>query len=463
MLLLVPFKNNLTKILKYSFVTLLLSVVVSCKKKPEPTLGNDVQDEADALFTTISDTSSMELHTVKYDSIRSYQDQYKYLGSNQDPTFGRTNAGIFTNFSMPSSASNISFGNDAVLDSAEMILTFTQSHVGDSTTALRYQIYQLTEALDKTKAYYTHHSISHGSTALSDVSRRISKTNGYYTIRLPLDRNFAEAILTNPQYLTSNSVFQNIYKGFYITTKNTNLTPSTQGSLMKIDLDNSVSGVYLYYHNGGPPSLREPKTFRFPFSGDNAARFNHVQYDYSSGANSLLVDQLDKSDTTKGKQNLFIKGLGGSKTVIRIPYLTNYADSCPIGVNRAELIFKVDPSFIPGTGKYEAPNQISMVACDAKGNEIYIKDQFYTTDVIRFGGAYDPVNKQYVFNLSRHFQDIMSGKIDNYGFYLVVADADRFSVPRRDSKAERVVFGGLNNSLYKPTFKLTYIRFPYDK
>lgn len=403
----------------------------------------------------------MEMHTVKYDSIRSYQDQYKYLGSNQDPVFGRTNVGIFTNFSMPSGVSNLSFGNDAVLDSAEMILTFTQSFVGDSTIGLRYQVYQLTQALDKAALYYTHHSIPFSSTELSDVSRRISKTNGYYTIRLPLNHLFAEAVLTNPQYLINNTAFQSAYKGFYITTKNSNLTPGAQGAVMKIDLDNSVSGVYLYYHNGGPSSSKEPKTYRFPFSGDNASRFNNVQYDYSSGANNMLVDQLDETDTTKGKQNIFIKGLGGSKTVIRLPYLTNYADSCPIGVNRAELIFRVDENFL--SAGYDPPSQISMVACDPKGQEIYIKDQYYTTDVIRFGGAYDATNKQYVFNLSRHFQDIMAGKIDNYGFYLVVADADRFSVPRRDSKAERVVFGGINNALYPPTFKLTYIRFPYDK
>lgn len=453
----------MSQFFKYSFITLFIIGLISCKKKSDSTLGTDVQDEADALFTTVSDTSTIQMHTVKYDSIRSYQDQFKYLGSNQDPVFGRTNASIFTNLSLPNSVSNISFGDDAVLDSSELILTFTQSFVGDSTTPLHYQVYQLTQTTEKTKAYYTHHALPFNSSPLSDVTRRISKTSGFYTIRLPLNSTYAAAILNNPQYLLDNTTFQSIYKGFYITTKNTPLTPSAQGALMKIDLDNPVSGVYLYYHNGSPSSLKEPKVYRLPFSGSDAARFNNIQYDYSSGANSLLVDQLDKSDTTKGKQNIFIKGVGGSKSVIRIPFLKNYADSCPIGVNRAELIFKLDQSFLSTVGNYEPPNQISMVACDSKGQEIYIKDQYYTTDVIRFGGAYDPINKQYVFNLSRHFQDIMTNKIDNYGFYLVVADADRFSVPRRDSKAERAIFGGINNALYKPTFKLTYIRFPYDK
>jgi len=454
---------NLKRDIKYSFLCLITFAVIACKKKPEIPLDGGVQDGTDALFALVSDTATIEIHTVKYDSLRTYRDQFKYLGSNQDPVFGRTNAGIFTNFSLPNNVSNVNFGENAVLDSAEFILTFTQNFVGDSTTPLRYQVHQLTQAMDYDNYYYTHHTIPYSTSVLTDAVRRISKTSGFYTIRLPLDKNYAAAILNNPQYLVSNSVFQSTYKGFYFTTQNTNLSPSAQGALMKIDLDNPISGVYLYYHDGSPSSAKTPETYRLPFSNDYSARFNHVDYDYLSGGNSLLIDQLDKSDTTKGKQNLFLKGIGGAKCVIRLPYLKNYSDSCPISVNRAELIFKVDQSFISATGNYEPPNMISLVACDPSGAEIYVKDQFYTTDLLRFGGSYDPINKQYVFNFARHAQDIVSGKLNNYGFYLVLANTDRFSVVRRDDKAERLILGGIANALYKPTFRLTYIRFPYDK
>ena len=454
---------TLKKVLKYSLIITLCWGIASCKKKPEVPLGADVQDGSDALFSLVSDTATIEMHTVKYDSLRTYRDQFKYLGSNQDPVFGRTNASIFTNFSLPTNVSNVNFGDYAVLDSSELILTFTQSFVGDTTIPLHYQVHQLTQLMDYSKYYYTHHNIPYSSSTITDAFRRITKTGGFYTIRLPLDKNYAAAILNNPQYLVSNTVFQNTYKGFFITTKNTNLSPAAHGSLMKIDLDNPTSGVYLYYHDGSPSSSKSPEVYRLPFSADNSARFNHVDYDYHSGGNSLLVDQLDKIDTAKGKQNLFLKGIGGAKSVIRLPYLKNYSDSCPIAVNRAELIFKVDQSFLSSIGNYEPPNMISLVACDPNGTEIYVKDQFYTADILRFGGSYDPVNKQYVFNFARHIQDIMSGKLNNYGFYLVLANTDRFSVVRRDDKAERLILGGLSNALYRPTFKLTYIRLPYDK
>lgn len=462
-----PFKKALKKFLKYGLTVIAIIGFVACKKKAEPSLGTDVQDAGDALYTVISDSSTIHMHSAKYDSIRSYQDQYKYLGSNQDPVFGRTNAGIFTNFSLPNSVSNISFGEDAVLDSAELILTFTQSFVGDSTTPLRYQVYQLTQLLDKNKSYYTHNSSPFSSGLLCDATRRISKTGSFYTIRLPLNSTYAAALISNPAYLVNNSVFQNTYKGFYITTKNSVVSPALvagmQGALMKIDLDNPTSGVYVYYHNGLVPSSKDPKIYRFPFSGNDAARFNKIEYDYSSGGIPLLTDQLDETDTTKGKQNIFLKGVGGAKSIIRLPFLKNYSDSCPIAVNRAELIFNIDPTFTNTIGNYAPPEQICLVACDANGQEIYVKDQYFTADVIRFGGSYDSENKRYVFNMARHVQDIVSGKLDNYGFYLVVANTDRYQVARRDDKAERAIIGGINNSLYQPRFRLTYVRFPYDK
>src|SRR5688572_11252204 len=112
--------------------------MINCKKNKfktgvAPSMSADVQPESDILNAIYSDSTTFQINTIKNDSSRSFQDQFKYLGSNQDPVFGRTNASIYTNFSMPSGVTNVSFGEDVVLDSAEFILTFTQNFVGDTT------------------------------------------------------------------------------------------------------------------------------------------------------------------------------------------------------------------------------------------------------------------------------------------------------------------------------------------
>ncbi len=474
MLLLKEYINRtfiLTNRLIYRALFLLLIVFFACKKK-NPGLGTDVQPETDALNVSVTEAIKVECHTVKYDSARSYMDQFKYLGSNQDLYFGRTDVGIFTNFSIPNNVTNISFGTDATLDSCVMFLTFTQSYIGDSTTTLNYNVYQLTSPVVSATSYQMFGSLntsqfpSYDASPICNAKARLSTSGNFYTIKLPINKNFASAILTNPQYLVDNTTFQNAYKGFYISTKNTNyLNPtSAQGAIMKIDLDNSVSGIYMYYHNGPVAAAKESKVYRFPFAGNNSGRLGRVDYNpLTSGAHNLLTSQLS-GDTTKGEQTIFLKGLGGTKALIRLPSLKSFSDTCKIAVSRAELKFFVDQSMIsPSNGNYSPSLKASLVAIDSLGKEIYVKDQYYNADAIHFGGDYNSDEHAYTFDIARHVQDILDGKLPNFGFYLVIANPDRSYVARRDDRAERVILGGSKNPLYAPKFKLTYVRFPFDK
>ena len=94
--------------LRIGLLLLSFIVVFSCKKKDEQSiLGLDVQPENDLVGLTITDSASVFMHTQRVDSVKSYNDQYKYLGSNQDPIFGRTDASIYTNFSISTLAANV--------------------------------------------------------------------------------------------------------------------------------------------------------------------------------------------------------------------------------------------------------------------------------------------------------------------------------------------------------------------
>ena len=68
-----------------------------------------------------------------------------------------------------------------------------------------------------------------------------------------------------------------------------------------------------------------------------------------------------------------------------------------------------------------------------------------------------------VSNQIRQMQQIITKKIVNYGFYLVNATPSRSTVIRRDNRSDRVVIGGKNNLAFKPYFKVTYVKYPYDK
>lgn len=441
----------------------LLLILNSCKKDKN-VLEANVQDEEDVLNVQFSDTATVYAHTIRYDSIASYNDNIKFLGSNQDPVFGRMDVGLYTKFCLPNNITNVSFGEDANLISAEIILVVKSlDFVGDYLCPLTYQVFEMNANLPNNKVYYSNHGEYYNPTnILGSFTGTFAVMNGALVVKIPVNSTYGAAILNNPQYMLDNNTFQNTYKGIYISTKTTNLNPnSAQGVISRLDLNADLSGLYLYYQNGTPSSSKETKSFKFPFNGADVLRFNHVKYNFLDGGNNLLASQL-QGDTTAGKQDLFLKGLGATKVKIHIPFLTNYVAKHKISVNRADIVFKVDQGINGDNYKYATPPRMALLAMDSLSREIFTYDQLSSIDFARYGGTYDPDNKQYVFNIARDIQTIMNGKRKNLGFYLVVANPDKLYTARRDDMAERVVLGGTASALYKPVFHLSYIPFTND-
>ena len=442
------------------FISLL--IVFSCKKKNDDSvLGLDVQPENDLVGVTITDSVSLFMHTQRIDSVRSYNDQYKYLGSNQDPIFGRTDASIYTNFSISNNLTNVSFGTNPVLDSAEMVIRFIGEALGDTATHLTYDVYILNENLISSRPYYTSSNIAKSLSKVSTLTGKLKIRNGNVCLVLPMDNNLSQYILQTNSNLTNNTAFQNAYKGFYITTSNSTLGAPGSGAIRRFDLDDNISGVSLYYHDGNSASSKG-QSFQFTFRGIDALRFEHVKHNYTSGAITNLFDQLS-GDNQKGNSNVYLNCFGGTRVSLSLPYLNNFSDSLNVSISRAELIIKIDENISPYSVSYAYPSSLALIASGIDGQEELVYDQLETTDFIKYGGNYNGTNKQYVFNIARQMQKIITHKITNYGFYLVNALPNRSYVVRRDNRLQRIVFGGKTNSFYKPVFKVTYVRYSHDK
>jgi hypothetical protein len=445
---------------------LLLTLVFSCKKKDDDSvLGLDVQPENDLVGVTISDTSSISMFTQKVDSLRSYNDQYKFLGSTQDPIFGRTDASIYTNFSISNNLTNVSFGTNPVIDSAEMVIRFLGQALGDTLTPLTYDVYTLNELLVSGTTYSTSSTLNKSTSKISTLTGRLKIRNSNVCLVLKLDNNLAQYIVQNTANLTNNTAFINAYKGFYITTANSTLGAPGSGAIRRFDLDDDMSGVNLYYHDGNSVSSKG-QSFQFTFRGVDALRFNHIEHNYASGASQNLFDQITSSEPIaiqKANSNIYLNCFGGTRTKIYLPFLQNFADSQKVSISRAELIIKVDDIVSPASPFYESPAELALIACNADGVEELVWDQLETTDFVKYGGEYDATNKQYTFNIARQVQKILNGTVANNGFYLVNALPNRSYVIRRDNRLNRVVIGGKTNANFKPVFKVTYVKFPYDK
>lgn len=447
---------------------------MACKKDKD-VLGVTVQPADDALTAQFSETAPVYAYTMPYDSILSWNNRYKYLGINKDPYFGTTDVGLYVRPSIPDGKTFVNFGTDASLSSSEIILAVNNlgiSHVGNPNAQVSYSIFPVSTSLDPAKAYGTSvYNNYHSTNAVLGVfTGSYSSLSGKPVLRIPVDNNFARAILTNPQYLVDNVAYQSIYKGFYIKSS----LNADEGLITQFDVEDDLSGFYLYYQNGMPPATKSDKVFRFPFGGTGPVRYNTVKHSYQ-GANSTFVQQVVNKDTTQGKDGLFLKGLGISKVRLYLPTLKNYSDSFTVAVNRAELVLHLDPAV--SLANYTPPGKLMLLAADSAAKEIYALDQLNATDAARYGGTYDEEGKRYVFNIARHVQAVLSGKRKNFGFYLVIANTDNLlfgynltyygstkelSFLRRDDYVERVVLAGSNHPSLKPVLNLSYIKLRHD-
>lgn len=453
-------------ILRIFLLIISVSILFSCKKKDEDSvLGLDVQPANDLLGITVADSTSIFMHTQRVDSVRTYNDQYKYLGSVIDPVFGRTDASIYTNFSISNNLTNVSFGANPVLDSAVMLIRYLGQFSGDTATKLDYKVYQLNESIQPSTPYYTNQHFQHTTNPVNVGSARLKVINGFPYLAIPIDYNLGQYILQNTANLTNNTVFQTAYKGFYITTASTaTLSPANKGAIKRFDLDDNLSGLMLYYHEGSSVNTKG-KSFQFSFKNSEALRLNHISHNYAAGAIPNLYDQINGAgtvDTLKGNINIYLNSFGGTRARVYLPFLKSFADSQNVSISRAELIIKVDETN-GFSSQFQYPTELALLASSSNGTEELVWDMLETTDFVKYSGDYDATNKQYVFNIARQMQQIITNKITNYGFYLVNADPSRAVVARRDNRLERVVIGGKNSPNYKAVFKVTYIKFPYDK
>jgi hypothetical protein len=454
----------MTRKLYISLFILNFILLLSCKKKDvDSVLGLDVQPENDLVGVTVSDTASIFMYTQKVDSTRTYNDQYKYLGCTHDPIFGITEASIYTNFSITNNLTNVSFGPNAVLDSAEMIVRDLGTFNGDTSTILNYEVFLLNEKLQNDVLYYTTSKFSKSNAKINITNGRYVKRNDKMYLVMKLDPNFAQYILQTDANLVNNIAFQNAYKGFYITTASSSstLTPNQLGAIRRMDLNDELSGVKFYYRNSNSTSSKGEE-FLFSFRGSDALRTNYIKHNYNSAHHNLYSQVIDK-DSLKGNANIYLNHFGGTRIRVYIPYINNFVDSQNVAINRAELIIKLDQTLAPPSIYYGTPAELALIASSSTGVEELVWDQLESTDFIKYGGNFDVVNKQYVFNIARQMQKIITKKIDNYGFYLVNANQSPSGVARRDNRAERVIFSGKLNANFKPTFKVTYVKFPYDK
>ena len=389
----------MTNKLVWPFLFVLIATT-GCKK-PDSSIGIGNLPEDDVLTLYSTDTLTLNMSTIREDSLKTDQLSSAVLGRVFHPRIGTTTAGFATQLRL--SAPNHNFGDSPIADSIFLELRYTGASYGTFTPHY-LMIRELVNTLTVDSSYYSNFDpeTTHGS--LIDPSATafsIKPTGDTYTetdtieggLKIPMNMDFAQSILDlDTSKFASNDAWLQEFPGIVVSS-------ATGYGAAGIDISSGLSIMRLHYHNESDTAF-----YDFVIS-PLSARVNMFHQEFVSSLSEMNVGGVDTA-FIPGDDLLYVMSGSGLKIKFDIPYLENVNDtlSAERAVQKAELILPLDEHFYDS--RYPAHEQLFMMTEDADGNLIATPDQ--TSNGINIGGYYDSSEKEFHFNISRTVQQILN-------------------------------------------------------
>ena len=382
----------LKNILKFNTITLIFLssffLLFACKKE-----GSDI-----GLSIYQGENVNVKHYAFSIENVRSY---YKdsittdersqiLLGSYVDQYFGQIKSAFAIQFLLASF--NPDFGNNPVSDSVKLRLKCVGYYGPDTTIQQTFKVYKLIGPLHVDTSYFSNTDMS----TLADLSNPITEytvsfnpNSGYLEIPLPLE--IGDQLLSDTSIFSSNEDFIGSFPGFFV------------------DVEQVASGGAVYYFS---PLLEDGVVMTVYFKNDDldslsysfyvtqkSAYFNLFSHDFSGTEVESYIN-----DTIAG-QYCYVQSGAGVLTLIDINDVMVFADSMPVGINKAELVVDVDTGKINGL---EPPERLLLEIKDE--DNIFNAPVDYFMNDYYFNGFYDKTLGKYKFVITQYIQELVKGE-----------------------------------------------------
>ena len=452
---------------KSDLLTMLVSLFILGGCNNPSGIGLDV-DPTLALNTKIVDTSTVFTKLIKEDSVVANYTYYSALGYFKDPIFGTTTSNLALALTLPSD--NYTFGKSPVLDSAILVLPYKNFYGDSVNTNYTVEVKQLNEVLytGTSKSYYNTKKWAHGTSILGSKNISVVYKDSIIIqdiisgkkdtvkkvipqLRIALSPTFItnNILKTDSLNLLSKKVFNNYFKGIYVNL-NKGTTTNNGGIFLFDTYTSGAARLDLYYKKTSSTGGIDTVNVSLNITGSTGDAVSELTWDIAGTA-----VQTELQSTAKTSNNLFIKGLNGTKIKVDFPYISKLKSlGKQIAINRAELILQVES----GTETpYKPITRLRAYRWDIAERPQYVSDED-PSDLRYLGypdinGYYNKTTKSYVFNFTAYVQDLINGKTTNYGTFITTSDftstASVFNIPGRSKT-------GGNTGSYKAKLKIYY-------
>ncbi|WP_300662556.1 DUF4270 family protein [Fluviicola sp.] len=440
--------NNWRKaILLSACFVLAISVLPSCKKKSS-SFGTEALSVEDLLAAGGKDTFQLKTYSVSEDTLPTDNQIFGTIGAYHDPKFGIVDASVYSQFTI-SGLVTVEPGT-ALVDS--VILSLNYGGYYGKLDPQTFEVYQLSEELDKDADYYRNTTKATMGSNLVDPGSATQTPNTTAKIRIDQDGDGNASDTLNPQLrlkldnalgqqfvndiIAGNSAFANsdafltsgYFKGLKIKVANT--TPASgKGAVLYFNLGNSQTRLTIYFkHSSAPTQLKRIELV----VNNSCADFNHVEVNHTG---YHIADVL--ANPLNGQTQFYTQSFD-NRAVIEFPSVSNISSKSLI--NNALLYLPVSYQ----TGSYYYPSVKLEIGYKTDAGKIVT---FRTA-------AYDNNQKAFILDLRDYIQDVVSGKAVNRGLYLF-QDSRYFNCT-----AERIIFNGPASSYKtKPKLVIKYTEF----
>jgi hypothetical protein len=429
---------------------LLIFAATSCNEYD--TIGLDLVEQP--LSVSSTDTISLVAYTMAETPLITSMNSFLLLGFNHDPVFGKTRADIYVEALpefLPPQFVKIN-PDSLVIDSVVISLAYI-GYAGNPNVPQRLRVFELGEIIPRDTVY---------SDRTLNLRREITVNNPVQTfkpnprdsvilgsdtvpnhpahLRINLDREFGRSFiltmdsLRNANTGTTADQFREHLKGFHITVDETTLP---EGAILYFNINSRYTAFQIFYRKLGSETQNRSD---IAFNNPTGRRYNRFENFGAEFASNVLTAQL-QGDTLKGDSLLFLQSMSNYRIKLQLPHVSRLFDdrSGNIAVNSAKLIIPVDDALVVDSVTLARQLVVLREDPNKPGNLIFIEDQLIDLSIPGyFGGVYSKKDNAYVFNITRHLQNILDKPELNTPLYIRVSGSSQ--------NAGRVVLKGPGRS-----------------
>lgn len=314
----------------YICIILIAGVCSGCNDEKNFEMGEDLVDIKSNL--ALIDTFTLQMSTVKTDSIQTSGYSKILVGQYTDGNFGTISAKGYMQLTPESY--QYTMGTECKYDSINLFMHFTGYAHGDTTKNNSIEVYQILESLNKNSNndyWYNYESIDYSPELLGQKTYRPKpKRKDYLSVKLSdsFGQAMFDSIYNNSKVFYTEENFVKFFKGIAI-------TPGSENSSV-VQFDTMY--VTLYYHEG-----TDSRAFNFNYAMSNYYNYHYTQilHDYSNSPFAMLTNQKIKLATEDAGNLSYCQAGTGVMTRIDIPTLVDLKQSATyLKIMKAELIIR---------------------------------------------------------------------------------------------------------------------------